>query len=829
VRRAIVITTFAVVAGLLAPAASSALEGAPGLDPGFNGTGLTETDFGGCDYGEDVVIQTDGKVVVAGATETFFQGEGCFGSDFAVARYLPNGLPDPGFGGGDGRVDDFFNGESYGYAVALQTVDGEQRIVVGGRTCLRGCDWALARLVPDGSLDPGFGGGDGLVTVDMSGGGRSDEIHALAIQPTDQKIVAAGVATSTSFNGRFTVARFNVDGTLDGSFDGPHADVALPAGAVVSPCFEALSPGDEAAQDVVIQGNGKIVAVGDGPHCASNGGSVVGRSNGTSVGQDFLVARLNDNGTLDTSFSGDGWTHTDFGGDDLGQGVVLQPDGEIVVSGAAEVLDNTRRVHPSNGLPAIVGSDFALARYQASGPSAGELDPGFGTSGQILTDFQGGVDGATDVAIDGALIIAAGFAEPGSVVSARFPSLPDFDSDFAMAGYSMGDGALDESFGDLGLVMTDVDESPGIESYDIANAIAIQPDHKIVLAGWVDEIFIPGKLVSSVSPMQVGIPPNFAAARYVPTPGGGGGGVFKLTVILRGEGSGKVTSSPPAIFCPPICEEFFDAGTPVQLLKAANAGSTFARWGADCVGSGFCQVIMDSEKIVLATFDPAAGEAAADLALTKTSSADPTVGDALTYTLTVTNLGPDAAANVTLTDELAATLVSPTTNPSQGTCALTGSAVACDLGPLASGATATVEISATPIRGGSVANSATVSASTHDPDLANNTASVEIAVEAQCTVEGTDGPDNLTGTPGIDVLCGKGGDDTLRGFGKHDVLLGGPGADELIGGSGNDMLRGGSGPDDLDAADGVEGNDVARGGGGVDTCVADPNDSVTSC
>src|SRR5262249_51760636 len=120
--------------------------------------------------------------------------------------------------------------------------------------------------------------------------------------------------------------------------------------------------------------------------------------------------------------------------------------------------------------------------------------------------------------------------------------------------------------------------------------------------------------------------------------------------------------------------------------------------------------------------DAAPAPRSADLAVAKTASPNPaTVGSNLTYTITVTNNGPDAATGVSTSDALPAGVAYVSATSSQGTCS-GASIVTCNLGSLANGASATVAIIVTPTQAGGVSNSATVSGNETDPNLANNTA-----------------------------------------------------------------------------------------------------------
>lgn len=124
----------------------------------------------------------------------------------------------------------------------------------------------------------------------------------------------------------------------------------------------------------------------------------------------------------------------------------------------------------------------------------------------------------------------------------------------------------------------------------------------------------------------------------------------------------------------------------------------------------------------------------ADLALAKSDSPDPVaVKAALTYTLTVTNSGPSPATDVTLTDRLPEDSVFVSATPSGGSCVHDGKGrrdglLTCDLGTLASGATASVTIVVEPVRAGTLVNTATVASGSPDPNRADNVATEETSV-----------------------------------------------------------------------------------------------------
>jgi len=148
------------------------------------------------------------------------------------------------------------------------------------------------------------------------------------------------------------------------------------------------------------------------------------------------------------------------------------------------------------------------------------------------------------------------------------------------------------------------------------------------------------------------------------------------------------------------------------------------------------------------TLSAAAAAATADLAVTKTDSADPVnVGQQFTYTVTVTNNGPNAPSDVTLTDTLTGAATFGTITPSQGTCtAPAGGSFTCNLGTIANGANATVTIQVTPqtaAGGTTLSNLASVTSSATDPVPGNNSATQTTAVNsaADLAVTKTDSPD----------------------------------------------------------------------------------------
>ncbi|MYZ53256.1 hypothetical protein [Malikia spinosa] len=224
----------------------------------------------GNDEAKAVAIQANGKIVIAGNT---------IGSDnssnIAVARLNGDGSLDATFGVGnaDGTPDgvvavSLSNGDDKAKAVALQA-DG--KILVGGVTLAadNSSNVAVARLNSDGTADASFGAGtadgtpDGSVAVSFGAG--DDKLKGLVVQ-ADGKILIAGSNTAADGSTNAVVARFNSNGALDSSFGEDSSD-GTPNGVVSI----SLGSGDDSAEALALQADGKILIAGD--HVASDGSS----------------------------------------------------------------------------------------------------------------------------------------------------------------------------------------------------------------------------------------------------------------------------------------------------------------------------------------------------------------------------------------------------------------------------------------------------------------------------------------------------------------------------------------------------------------------------
>jgi uncharacterized delta-60 repeat protein len=165
------------------------------LDPSFGNGGTVVVDAGAMQESiRALVLQPDGAIVAAGRTNGEKRG------DLLVARFLPNGALDPGFGGPAAgmTITDLGTAEEGLSAVALAP-DG--MIVAGGVVAPRpNADLAVVRYDSRGRLDRSFGH-DGVATADF--GNRDDRLRGLALQP-DGKAVAVGSSETD-----FALARFD--------------------------------------------------------------------------------------------------------------------------------------------------------------------------------------------------------------------------------------------------------------------------------------------------------------------------------------------------------------------------------------------------------------------------------------------------------------------------------------------------------------------------------------------------------------------------------------------------------------------------------------------
>lgn len=206
------------------------------------------------------------------------------------------------------------------------------------------------------------------------------------------------------------------------------------------------------------------------------------------------------------------------------------------------------------------------------------------------------------------------------------------------------------------------------------------------------------------------------------------------------------------------------------------------------------------------------GSPSADLSIVKTASPESVeTGEHIVYTLTVENLGPDAASNVVVTDVLPASESFVSVNTTKGSCSHASGTVTCELGSLAKDEIVTITIEVIAGEPGTVVNSATVTG-TNDPTQPNNSSSASTTVgaaltEEECAGFENDPRDQILGTPAADILIGTAADEVICGLASDDIIRGGGGDDLLLGEGGDDLLNGGPGDDTLNGGEGSDTGD----------------------
>lgn len=319
------------------------------LDETFGEAGKVITDLGGSDQINSMLLQADGKILVAGrSVNTNYY--------FALARYNTDGILDNTFGTNGTVITDVTTGSDVASSVGITP---NQKILVAGYS-FNGTerDIILVQYNMNGTLDTTFCAGGKLVSNIT----EREQVNALLIQP-DGKIIVAGEANYT-----YCLIRYNSDGTFDNSF-GINGIVITNMG---SNLFSV-------ARSIAIQPDGKIVVAGD----IENGPF-----------SDVALARYNIDGTLDDTFDFDGKVITNVGsGYDYANSLTLQPDGKILVAGST-AIDTVF----------FPNSKFLLLRYNQDG----SLDESFGINGASI-DYIGMTDNFLHSVVmqpDGKILVA---------------------------------------------------------------------------------------------------------------------------------------------------------------------------------------------------------------------------------------------------------------------------------------------------------------------------------------------------------------------------------------------------------------------------------------
>lgn len=406
--------------------AASIVSAAPGgLDKTFSQDGkATAYVNAGHHLGEDVAVQDNGRVILAGVVE----------STATATRFKADGTLDEGFGQG-GHFTADFPGDDDSYAEKV-VIDGQGRSLIGvftGSDVAPSYNFGVIRLKSDGTPDDTFSG-DGYAVVEVLD--DTEYLYDMALAPGG-RIVLVGVSEGPDGD-LVAVARLKSNGLPDDTFGGGDGfrtydfGGAVPAGLAVS---------------VLVRDNGKIL---------------LGiREDEFDLLNDFVLAELNEDGSPSTDFANDGLRFLDFAGaEDVPIEMAWQGD-RIVMVGRAET--------------AARNEDWALARFKSNGA----IDSNFSGDGRLMMHvYTDSDEQLTDVEVQGddRILVTGEYASGGDMSVARFKPNGGLDKTFSRDGFSfikfpMGSRASGlELQGDRIVVGGDTEGSPG-ESQSLAVAV----------------------------------------------------------------------------------------------------------------------------------------------------------------------------------------------------------------------------------------------------------------------------------------------------------------------------------------------------------------------
>ena len=308
---------------------------------------------------------------------------------------------------------------------------------------------AVTRFDRFGFLDTSFGD-NGLQIVDFPG--RGEIFPSIAVGPNDEIVVSTWTTNPTTdplaVDSDVLVARLNPDGAFDTSFGGD-GYVAFDFGQAAGGPSAAKTP--DLVFDVAVQGDGRIVTAG------SVGFDNVGR---------FALARLNPDGSLDTTFGGDGLVTAPFAGYTASANAIdVDAQGRLIVLGQAA----TRSGNP----PVTGGQDWAVARYNPDG----SFDTSFDNDGWTVTTLSPVTDTPFNIKA----------APGGKIVAAGSTGGPNTHSDMAIVRYN-ADGSPDASFGGGDGIVTFGDtavntQGQTVQAFDEAEGLAVLGDGSVLVSG----------------------------------------------------------------------------------------------------------------------------------------------------------------------------------------------------------------------------------------------------------------------------------------------------------------------------------------------------------
>jgi uncharacterized delta-60 repeat protein len=365
-----------------------------GLDASFGSNGIATVNVAvgagkKAEFARGAVVQSDGKIVIAGPIEhdTAATGDAARDTDIAVARFDTTGQLDPTFGtNGIVRLDlstgvvdgTAFRGDT---SWGLTLLSGDDLLVVGGKLAdgagRTDIDYAVVKLTSNGTRDTAFGT-NGLVTLDVGAG--NDQPRTAIVQP-DGKIVVSG---HTSDAGVVTTVLFRLlpNGQFDSSF-GQNGVVNVALRASVGEAYDVALQG----QNLIIAGYGRNVSPGT---------------------VDIISARFLPNGTLDTTYGGSGVAVIDVAGqDDRSRTVEVLQDQRILIVGQGKQTATTQE-----------GALVLLTRN-------GQRETRLNGNGVALIDFGGPTDALFGLALSSDQTRAAAVGWRGVTASESSPTNND--------------------------------------------------------------------------------------------------------------------------------------------------------------------------------------------------------------------------------------------------------------------------------------------------------------------------------------------------------------------------------------------------------------------
>jgi len=424
VSRARFLAVLAIASAALYP---SAINAAPGdLDQTFGTNGMSSINpiYAGS---AAILLQPDGKIILTGYYD---KQQSPYDRDVQLARLNPDGTPDLTFGtGGVATID--LGGTNDQASASVLLADG--KILVAGE---RTGQLFLLRLSADGQPDTSFASG-GYITNNVAA-----RTYALLRQSSGKIIIQDNTLGSSS---NLFLARFNTDGTLDTSF-GSSGQAVLDAGAFeegttafldnsdrilltgrTTCCGDQLIVGRFTADGVLDTSfgtNGFVTITGTGGSGYGNAiatqstGSIIiaGRTYGQD--RDMVIARLHDNGNVDTTFGTSGLTVVDLGVGESIQSIAVQSDDSIFAIATREEQIG------DDFMDYVYSREVLLVRFD----SDGNLDTSFDGDG-VLTLFNSEETSGRDIvpSSDSAVLAVAGdnlTARVWRVLTAATPSPP---------------------------------------------------------------------------------------------------------------------------------------------------------------------------------------------------------------------------------------------------------------------------------------------------------------------------------------------------------------------------------------------------------------------